>query len=101
MAAGDEGALPRRSHNAEQNGEAGRGHSAPLQPVASGGKSFVGQVPGLSRLADLLQGWVGLRAQQQEGRRHDLCHEAEDLPSFANSSEGKESACNAGDVGSI
>lgn len=62
----------------EQNGEEGRGHSAPLQSVASGGNSFVGQVSGLSRLADLLQGWVGLRAQQQEDRRHDLCHEAED-----------------------
>ena len=54
MAAGDEGALPRRSHNAEQNGEAGRGHSAPLQPVASGGKSFVGQVPGLSDFPKVL-----------------------------------------------
>ena len=78
MAAGDKEALPRCFHNVEQNGEEGRGHSAPFQPVALGGNSFVGQVPGLSGLADLLQGWVGLRTQQQEDSRHDLCHEAED-----------------------
>ena len=78
MAAGDEETLPRCFHNVEQNGEEGRGHSAPFQPVASGGNSFVCQVPGPSRLAGLLQGWVDLRSQQWEDRRHDLCHQAED-----------------------